>query len=173
MLLASSNFLTPNFTAVVELVIFLVVLGIVAKFILPPVQRAMDERQSRIEQAINASSEAHSKAESLARERHEVLEQARSEARAVIDEATRAAEAEREAARARGETEREHLLATADAVIAEERQRVRHDILDRLPTIIAHAAERVLGEPVEASAHLELIESVIARELAGEREGVS
>ena len=48
MLLASSNFLVPNATFVVELVIFLVVLWALSKWILPPVNRAMDDRQKSI-----------------------------------------------------------------------------------------------------------------------------
>ena len=39
------NFLIPNGTFVVELVIFLVVLGVVAKWILPPLKAVSETRQ--------------------------------------------------------------------------------------------------------------------------------
>ena len=49
------NFLIPNGTFVVELVIFLVVLGVIAKWILPPLQEVSETRQSRIDTAVGES----------------------------------------------------------------------------------------------------------------------
>ena len=58
MLLGSSNFLVPNATFIVELVAFLVVLGVLAKYILPYISKPMEERQATIRQALTDAEEA-------------------------------------------------------------------------------------------------------------------
>ena len=41
--IATSNFLIPNGTFIVELVAFIIVLGVVARYILPPVNKMPSE----------------------------------------------------------------------------------------------------------------------------------
>ncbi len=45
---ASSNFLIPNATLIVEIVAFLIVLGFLAKYVLPVLNKALEERQEQI-----------------------------------------------------------------------------------------------------------------------------
>ena len=52
------NFLIPNGTFIVELVIFLIVLGVIAKWILPPLQQVADARRARIRAALQAAEDA-------------------------------------------------------------------------------------------------------------------
>ena len=80
MLLGSSIFLLPNATFFVELILFLVIFGVVAKVILPPIQAAMDERARTVRAAQEASDEGQAEAERLVETRVEVLERARAEA---------------------------------------------------------------------------------------------
>ena len=48
------NFLLPNGTFVFDLVIFLAVLGIIAKWILPPLLEVADTRRARIRSELQA-----------------------------------------------------------------------------------------------------------------------
>ena len=48
---ATSNFLIPNATFIAELVAFVIILWIIAKYILPPIRKAMTDRQAMITQA--------------------------------------------------------------------------------------------------------------------------
>jgi len=48
-------FLIPNATFFVELMIFLLVLGVVWRYVVPPVKRAMQERQEMIRRQIEES----------------------------------------------------------------------------------------------------------------------
>ena len=43
-----NNFLVPNATFFAELVAFLIILGILWKYVLPPITRALDDRQEMI-----------------------------------------------------------------------------------------------------------------------------
>ena len=42
------NFLVPNFTFVVELLAFLIILYVLGKYVIPPINKAMSDRQERI-----------------------------------------------------------------------------------------------------------------------------
>src|SRR5216684_6081834 len=95
-------FLVPNGTLIVELVIFIVVLGIVARVILPPLQKAVSERQERIRSGLETGEEGRAEAERLERERRATLDEARTEARGILEVAQREAESKRDAARHRG-----------------------------------------------------------------------
>ena len=47
----TASFMTLNATLLVELVVFVVVLGVMARFVIRPLQAAMDRRQAEIDQA--------------------------------------------------------------------------------------------------------------------------
>jgi F-type H+-transporting ATPase subunit b len=156
------NFLVPNGTIIIELILFIIVFGIVAKFILPPLQKVMDERESTIRGALTASDEGRSEAERLSSETHEVLASARAAARAVLEDATRQAEAARAAERARGQVEHDRLLAEAEAMLANEAAVTRRDLASRLETVVVAAAERLVGVQIDAERHRPLLDQAVA-----------
>ena len=105
-------------------------LGIVAKFILPPLQKVMAEREATIRGTLTASDEGRSEAERLSTETSTGAGQcAGHRARtALLEEASHQAEEARAAERARGQIEHDRLLTEAEA--------------NTLPTRSAGGAER-------------------------------
>lgn len=159
----SPNFILPNGTIVIEVLLFVIVLGITSVFVLKPVQRAISDREARIRAAQQAGDQAQHEAEELERERHMVLEGARGEARELLEEATRTVERLRTEAHAEGQAEHDRLLAEAESTIEHHRRQVREEILGRLDILVGEAASRVAGAPIDVSRHRELIEAAIAR----------
>jgi F-type H+-transporting ATPase subunit b len=155
------NFLIPNGTFVVELVIFLVVLGVIAKWILPPLQEVSEKRRLRIRSALQEAEDARAEAQRVLAERDRVLSEARSQARGIIDEANQGADVALEQGRARGQEEYEHLVHDARAEVALECSRARQELLSRLDTLVVSAAERVLGNAVDLSEHRDLIRDAV------------
>jgi F-type H+-transporting ATPase subunit b len=156
------DFLIPNGTFVVELVIFLVVLGVMAKWILPPLQDVAETRKLRIHSAMQKAEQARVEAKRLRDERDRVLAAARADARAIIDRANKDADVAFEERRKEGQEEHERLIAASRAVTADESRRVREELVGRLDTLVVAAAERVLGNSVEIERHRGLIESAVA-----------
>ena len=78
-------FIVPNWTFFVELILFVIVLGVVAKWILPPIQAALDERQQAVRGSMRAADEHRDEAHQLDQERGVVLEGARGEARRLLE----------------------------------------------------------------------------------------
>ncbi|MCU1495479.1 MAG: synthase subunit [Acidimicrobiaceae bacterium] len=164
-------FLIPNGTFVVELILFIVVLGIVAKFILPPMQKAMDERSSTIRSALQAGDQGQAEAEHLAVERREVLESARAEARSLLDTAGARSAELFEQGRSRGRGEHDRILAEAQPRIDEERRAVERELTGRMGELVVAAAGSVVGEPVDVAKHRQVIDEAVARVLSGDESG--
>ncbi len=59
---ASSNFLVPDATFIAELIAFLIILGVLGRYVLPPIQKAMRERQELIRKQVEDSEEAKTQA---------------------------------------------------------------------------------------------------------------
>ena len=156
------NFLIPNGTFVVELVIFLIVLGIIAKWILPPLQEVGETRRARIRTALKTAEEARAEGQRVLAERERVLNEARAQARAIIDDANRGADEAHEQGRQRGREEYDRLVEISRAEIADECRRVRAELMGQLDSLVVAAAERVLGTRVDAGRHRLLIDEAVA-----------
>ncbi len=108
---AAGNFLVPNATFIAELVAFLLILGLLGRYVLPPVQKAMHDRQEIIRKQLDDAEEARTKLAEAQAEYQRALTEARTQA-AVIRDSARAdaqrigddmrAQATEESARHRG-----------------------------------------------------------------------
>ena len=161
------NFLIPNGTFVVELVIFLVVLGVIAKWILPPLRDVVDTRRERVATALAKAEQARAESQRVIAERERVLAEARAQARAIVDHANQGADSAFENGRQRGQEEYDRLVTDSRAEAAEEGLRARDELLGRLDTLVASAAERVLGTRIDVDQHRGLIDESIATATGG------
>jgi len=85
--LPNGDFLLPNATTLVEAAVFLIVLFVIAKWVMPRLQATLDERRRRIDDQLGAAAEAAKAAARYEERAEEVLRQARREARVIIDRA--------------------------------------------------------------------------------------
>ena len=141
MLAANSNFLVPDGTFIAELIAFLVILAIIAKWILPPLNKAMQARQEEIRSSLEAAEEAKTEAEETRAQRQGIIEEARQQAREIVAQANRAADQVRAEGQERGQQEYDRMVASAAAEIALARQRALDEI-----TSTGRCA-RALGRP--------------------------
>jgi F-type H+-transporting ATPase subunit b len=157
---STPNFLLPNGTFFVELVLFIIVLGTVAKFILPPIQRVIAERAARVRAAQETSGAGQHEAAELEAERIAVLETARSEARSALEQAARTVDQLLAEARARGQEAHDRDLAEARPRLEVERRNTLDALAGNLGPLVISAAERVLGGTIDGSRHADLIDAV-------------
>lgn len=144
--LASGNFLIPNMTFVVELMAFIIVLGVLWRYVIPPVQQAMNARQEMARKLVSDSEEAEQLLKNaqaahkaaLADARHEAAQlraRAEQQRRAIVDGASTEAAAGVAEIISRGQAQ----------VEAERRQAVRQLKTD-LGNVAVDLAEKILGE---------------------------
>jgi F-type H+-transporting ATPase subunit b len=147
--LAASNFLVPNATFVVELIAFLVVLGIVARFIIPPISRAMHRRQEEIELAIAKGREAELRLVAAEDAYQNQVAAGRHKARLVVERAHGQNEHLRQQARRRADEE--YLRRTARAQVAIDRaaERVRRQLRQEMDVAGIAPARDVVSEELD------------------------
>ena len=154
-------FLLPNGTFFIELAVSIVLIFLIYKYVLPPVTKAMEERQEKIRESLEAADRARAEAEAADDERRSVLEEARHQAREIVTTANRTAEQVRSDAQARGQSEYERILANAEVEIGLARQRAVEESAARMGEIILDVVERVIGREVTYEAHRDLIDEAV------------
>ncbi len=107
-------FLLPNGTFFIELLVSIILIFLIYKYVLPPINKAMEERQEKIRDSLEAADRARTDAEAADDERRSVLEGARHQAREIVATANRTAEQVRSDAQARGQSEYERILVNAE-----------------------------------------------------------
>ena len=159
---ADSNFLIPNATLIVEIVAFLLVLGFVAKYVLPVLNRTLGERQEQIRSSLEAAETARTEAAEASAQRQETLDEARRQAREIITAANKAAERINVQAEERGRLEYERLVARADAEIAGARQRAVDEVSSKVGALVISVARQVIGREIDEASHRALIDEAVA-----------
>lgn len=158
----ASNFLVPNGTFIVELIAFLVVLFVVGRYLVPPLNKMLRDRQEVIRAELEAADRARAEAAAVDDERRNALEQARQQGREVVDQASRTADQLVADARSRAEEEYERILATAHTEVQMARQLAVEEASERLGEMVLDVVSRIIGREVDAAAHRDLIDEAIA-----------
>ena len=161
-MLAANNFLVPNATFFVELVAFLLVLGALAKWVLPPLQRSMNERQQTIKDALTNAEQAKVRAEEAEAEYRRVIEEARTQARGMVDDANRHAERLRTEKREQAEQEYDRLVGRARADIDSEARRAAEELRQQVANLTIAVVEKVIGQGLDPQTHRAIVERAIA-----------
>jgi len=130
-LASNSNFLVPDGTFVAEFIAFLIIVGIIAKYILPPLNKAMEARQEDIRTSLEAADAARAEADETRSQRQGILDEARQRAREIMAQANKSAERVAAQADERGQQEYDRLVRAADAEIALARQRAVDEVSAR------------------------------------------
>jgi F-type H+-transporting ATPase subunit b len=162
MLLATTNFLVPNATFVVELLAFLLVLAFLAKRVLPPINKALETRQEAIARNIKDAEEANKRAHDLEEQQHQALEEARQEARALRDAATKVGEQLKVELQKKGEEEYQRLVARAGADIEASTRKAAEELRGQVAELVLAVVERVLVEGITLADQQQLVDRAIA-----------
>ncbi len=162
MLIATSNFLIPNSTLIVELIAFLIVLAVIRKYVLPRLAEALDNRAAQIKGQLEAADEAKADASKADEDRRAALEEARHQAREIVAQANRTAEQVKTDSQRDAQGEYERILANADVEVGLARQRAVEEAATRMGEIVMDVVERVIGREVNFEAHRDLIDEAVA-----------
>lgn len=144
----SNNFLFPNATIVVELVLFVIVFFVFARFIVPPLAKAMKEREEMVKKQAADRAESAKRLEA-AKERYDAsLAEARTEATAIRDEARADAQRIREEMRAETDREVERIRAEGEEQLAAQREQATAQLRGEIGGLSTDLASRILGSPM-------------------------
>jgi F-type H+-transporting ATPase subunit b len=161
MSMASVFILPTTGTFIVEVVIFLTLLFLLAKYVLPPLNRAMEQRQEAIRQSMEVADKARADAEAVDDERRHALDDARRQAREIVEHANRTAEQLAADAQTKRQTDEEQARRAAQTEIELARQRAVEEASNRLGDLVVEVVERILRREVDAGAHRDLIDEAV------------
>jgi len=149
-----------NATLIVQIVVFLALWWFTARFVWPPITRALDARSQRIAEGLAAADKAKADLAAAERRAEQELQQARAGAAEVRSLAERQAAGIVENAR----NEAAQIIAAARKAAEEEAvlaaQRAREQLREQVATLAVAGAERILRREIDANRHAELLSNL-------------
>ena len=168
MYLAEAGLLVINATFWIELVAFVLMLAILARYVYPRVIAAAEERQKAIAAELEGAEQARKQAEQEREKAQKQLEDARAQAQEIITGASRSADQLREELKQKAEDEAKRVLERAKEETVAERQKMLDSVRRQVAELVVEATERVIGESLDGDRHKKLIDEAI-KEVAAQR----
>lgn len=148
---------------------FGILLFILWRFVLPPVQRMLDERRQRIQESLEAAERMRTQATETERMLEEQREEGRRQAQQIIAQSQEIARRIEAEARTEAQQQAEALIARARTEIQLERDGAIADLRREFADITVSAAEKVINQSLDRDAHRRLIDDVLASSDLGGR----
>jgi F-type H+-transporting ATPase subunit b len=148
----SNNFLVPNGTFFFVLAIFLVVLGVIGTFVVPPITRVLRERDAMVAKTVADTKKANEQFEAAQADYEKAMKDARVQASSFRDNARAEGRKLVDDARAHAEQQVLVTLQQASEQLKRERDAVELDLRVNVSTMSATLASRILGVDVTTSA---------------------
>ena len=161
------NFLVPNGTFFVELIAFLVLLFLLGKYVIPPINRAMTARQDAIRTEFAQLDEAKSEAEAAEEEFKSQIADARHEAARIREEAREQGAAIIAEMREQAQTEAARIVEHAHAQVEADRKAAVTSLRAEVGTLATTLAGRIVGESLEDEARQSRVVDRFLAELEG------
>ncbi len=148
----TSNFLVPNGTFFFVLAIFLVVLGNIGTFVVPPILRVLRERDAMVAKTQSDNKQSAEQFAAAQADYEEAMKDARVQASSFRDNARAEGRKVVDDARARAEQQVMSTLQLAAEQLKRERDTVELDLRSNVANMSATLASRILGVDVTTSA---------------------
>lgn len=150
-----------NGTLLAQIVNFLILVAILAKYAYKPLMKGLADRQMQIMTTIQAAEKEQAEAAALKLEYQEQLASARTEAQAIVEKARKLAEESKEEILAEARAEHARLLKAAQEEIARERELAVAELKGEVVTLSLAAATKIIGHNLDAKANSKLVTEFI------------
>jgi F-type H+-transporting ATPase subunit b len=162
-----SNFLVPNATFFVELAAFALLMFLLTKYVIPPINRAMTARQEAIRAEFAELDEAKSEAQAAEDEFKSQIADARHEAARIREEAREQGAAIIAEMREQAQTEAARIVEHAHAQIEADRKAAYASLRNEVGTLATTLAGRIVGESLDDDARQSRVVDRFLSELEG------
>ncbi|MCW2625316.1 F0F1 ATP synthase subunit B [Mycobacterium sp.] len=147
----TSNFLVPNGTFFVVLIIFLIVLGVIGKWVVPPISKVLRERDAMVKQTVEDSRKAADQFAAADEDYRAEMATARGEASKLRDGARAEGRKVLEDMRGRASGEVASTLQQASEQLKQQADAIEPDLRSSVETLSVTLASRVLGFEINAA----------------------
>ncbi len=147
-----SNFLVPNATFFAELFAFLIILGILWRYVLPPLTKALNERQEIISTQMEEAEATKVKLAETEADYRKKLQEASTISAQIREEARTDAAAVRDEILAKAREESDRIIAAGRNQLEAERSAIVRQLRNEVGTLAVDLASRIVGESLEDEA---------------------
>jgi F-type H+-transporting ATPase subunit b len=146
-----------TFTFIIQLIVFLILVGFTMKFVWPPITVALDQRAQKIREGLSAADNAKAELANANKRVEEQLSAARTDATQRLADAERLAQSMVEEAKGRATDEGAKIIAAAKAEAEQEAIKARETLREQVAALAVKGAEQILRREVNAGVHAELL----------------
>ncbi|MEX2425739.1 MAG: F0F1 ATP synthase subunit B [Thermomicrobiaceae bacterium] len=147
---------------VIQLIAFLVFVGVFWKFALGPITNMLDERQQRIRESMEAAERMEQELAATQSRNEEILAEARREAQQILSTARENSDQTLARAREQAQEQTDQMIAKAEATIASERQQAWNELREQVADLAITAATKIVRQELDRDKHAELIRDTLA-----------
>ena len=144
-------------TLIVQMIVFLILVGFTMKFVWPPIAKALDERAQKIAEGLAAADKAKTELSAANKRVEAELGQARNESAQRLADAERRAQAIIEEAKGRATEEGNKIIAAAKAEADQQAVKAREVLREQVAALAVKGAEQILRKEVNAGVHADLL----------------
>ena len=171
--LETQNFLVPNMTFWVELIAFALIVFVLAKWVIPPINKAMAARQDAIRKQFNDLEQAQAEARRAEEEFRAQIAEARHEAARIREEAREQGAAIIAEMREQAQAEAARIVEHAHNQIEADRQQAVTSLRGEVGRLATSLAGRIVGEALEDPARQSRVVERFLSELEENSEAAS
>jgi F-type H+-transporting ATPase subunit b len=144
-------------TLIVQMIVFLILVGFTMKFVWPPIAKALDERAQKIADGLSAADKAKAQLSEANKRVEAELGQARTQSAQRLADAERRAQAIVEEAKTRATEEGNKIVAAAHAEAEQQVLKARETLRDQVAVLAVKGAEQILRKEVNPAVHADLL----------------
>lgn len=146
-----------NATLLGQAIWFALFIWITMKFVWPPLQKAMHERQAKIAEGLAATDRAKHELELAGKRSADVIREAKEKAGDMVSQAEKRAQQIVDEAKETAKSEAARIVASAKSDIDQEVTRAKEQLRERVADLAVAGASKILRREVDAKAHAELL----------------
>lgn len=144
-------------TFILQMIVFLILVGFTMKFVWPPIAVALDQRAKKIADGLAAADRAKLELADAHKRVDAELAQSRNDNQMRLAEADKQAALVIAEARKLAEAEKSRILAEARSEAEQEVQRARDVLREQVATLAVQGAEQILKKEIDPSRHSALL----------------
>jgi len=152
-----------NLTLFGQTIAFAIFVWFCMKYVWPPLTQAMQERQKKIAEGLDAAGRAQQDLKLAQEKVSNTLRETREQAAEIIELANKQANAIVEEAKEQARAEGERLIAGAKAEIEQEVNRAKDALRTQVAALAILGAEKILESKVDTKAHNKLVEKLASQ----------
>jgi F-type H+-transporting ATPase subunit b len=149
-----------NLTLIMQAAAFAAFIWFTAKFVWPPLMRAVETRQKQIADGLAAADEGRKSLANAEKRIADLVGEARTKATEIVAQGEKFRTETVEQAKAEAKAEADRIVAAAKAEIAQEIARAKEDLRHQVSTLAIVGAEKILKREVDAKAHADLLAEI-------------